>query len=69
MVERNLIGVAADGVTDLGNEPLRFRRSIPLLLLPIPVAAADPYSTVRKALDIGAVYLHLGGSSPRDLAD
>jgi len=35
MVQGNLIGIAADGVTELGN------KSIPLILLPILVVTAD----------------------------
>ncbi len=41
MVQGNLIGVAADGVTDLGNEPLPFSTPNPSKLLPVPVATAD----------------------------
>ena len=45
MVQGNLIGVAADGVTDLGNEPLPFSTlnpsdTITKTPLPIPIATA-----------------------------
>ena len=38
MVQGNLIGVAVDGVTDLGDEPLPFSTLNPSKLLPILVA-------------------------------
>ena len=46
MVQENLIGVAADGVTDLGNEPLTFSTLNP------SNTPADPrrYGRLRKGL-------------------
>ncbi len=44
MVRGNPFGVAADGVTDLGNEPLPFSTPNPSKLLLIPVATADKNS-------------------------